>query len=257
MPIVPGLVSMVGSGLCSLLAGCPFRFCPPPASCGGGLKVCGAAGGPLLFQLGVCGEAFAVIVEEAGEVVDGQAASEERDDELAVASGLAVEELALAFCFLALFGFLQAAAFLGGLHLSGIIDGSACHENSPVRRRAMPPVALEKGCASVLRMVPKNFENFRSPFAYSRLCPAPGDPLLPIAQSNGFAAAIVRHRHGDRRGDRHQCQRRADQRVARPRMPAACVLSGPPRSASFQPERSDGIMKCALKHHLRDVRCWR
>ncbi len=69
-------------------------------------------------------------------MVDGQAASEERDDEFAVALGLAVEELALAFYFLALFGFLQAAAFLGGLHLGGVIDRSACHGNSPVRRRA-------------------------------------------------------------------------------------------------------------------------
>jgi hypothetical protein len=110
--------------------------------------------------LRVCRQAYAFIVEEAGEVVDGEAASEERDDKLAVAFGLAVEEVALAFCLLALFGFLQAAAFLGGLHLSGIIDRSACHGNSPVRRRAILPVAWEKGCASVLRTAPRNFENF-------------------------------------------------------------------------------------------------
>jgi hypothetical protein len=84
------------------------------------------------------------MVEEPGEVVDGQAASEDRDDEFAVAFGLSVEEVALAFRLLALFGFLQAAAFLGGLHLGGIVDGSACHDNSPVRRRAMPPVARGK-----------------------------------------------------------------------------------------------------------------
>jgi hypothetical protein len=199
--------------------------------CGGGLKVCGAAGGPLLFQLGICREAFAFIVEEAGEVVDGQAASEERDDELAVAFGLAVEEVALAFCLLALFGFLQAAAFLGGLHLSGIIDGSACHEKSPVRRRAILPVAWEKGCASVLRTAPKNFENFFARRSHISVCgAAPGDPLLPIAQCSGFEAAIVRHwqRHRHRRGHRHRDQRPAGQRVGAARNGGgACVVGRP------------------------------
>jgi hypothetical protein len=55
----------------------------------------------------------------------------------------------------------------------------------------MPPVAWEKGCASVLRTAPKNFEKFRSPFAYRRVWRGALCPLLPIAQSNGFAAAIV------------------------------------------------------------------
>ncbi len=72
-------------------------------------------------------EALAAVEQEAGEGVDGHAAAEDFADDLAVALRLTVEEVSLALRLLALFGFLQAAAFLGRLHLGGIIDGSACH----------------------------------------------------------------------------------------------------------------------------------
>jgi hypothetical protein len=77
-------------------------------------------------------EALAAVEQESGEGVDGHAAAEDFADDLAVALRLAVEEVSLALRLLALFGFLQAAAFLGRLHLGGIIDGSACHRTSPV-----------------------------------------------------------------------------------------------------------------------------
>jgi hypothetical protein len=111
---------------CSLVSGRLLAFG------GGGAKVIGAACGPLRFQLGVGVEALAAVEQESGEGVDGHAAAEDFADDLAVALRLAVEKVSLALRLLALFGFLQAAAFLGRLHLGGIIDGSACHRTSPV-----------------------------------------------------------------------------------------------------------------------------
>ena len=114
------------------IPGCPLVSGRLLALGRGGAKVIGAACGPLRFQLGVGVEAFATVEQESGEGVDGHAASEDFADDLAIALRLTVEEVSLALRLLALFGFLQAAAFLGRLHLCGIIDGSACHRTSPV-----------------------------------------------------------------------------------------------------------------------------
>ena len=81
-------------------------------------------------------EALAAVEQESGEAVDGHTAAEDFADDLAIALRLTVEEVSLALRLLALFGFLQAAAFFGCLHLGGIIDGSACHRTSPVCWRA-------------------------------------------------------------------------------------------------------------------------
>ncbi len=114
------------------IPGCPLVSGRLLALCGGGAKVIGAACGPLRFQLGVGVEALTAVEHESGEGVDGHTASEDFANDLAVALRLTVEKVSLALRLLALFGFLQAAAFLGCLHLCGIIDGSACHRTSPV-----------------------------------------------------------------------------------------------------------------------------
>jgi len=102
----------------------------------GGPKVIGAAGGPLRFQPGVVLQVFPAVEQKSGKGIDGDSARENFAHDLAIAFGLAIAKVSLALRLFALFCFLQAAPFLGCLHLRGIIGGSFSHKTSPFRSRA-------------------------------------------------------------------------------------------------------------------------
>jgi hypothetical protein len=109
------------------IPGCPIGPSRLLALGGGGPKERLAAGGPLLFQLRVGLQAFEVFVQEPGEVVDGHAGLEDREDGLAEAFCLAVKQVLLAFLFFQKFRFALLTQFVAGLDLSGIIDRSFWH----------------------------------------------------------------------------------------------------------------------------------
>jgi hypothetical protein len=89
--------------------------------------VSGTARGPPRFQLGVGGTLVAAVEQSAGELVDGHPVAEDRDGDLAIAQRLPFAELLLPLLLLALLLLLLTPAILDGLHLCGVVDGSACH----------------------------------------------------------------------------------------------------------------------------------